>query len=249
MVGTSVNWQIPSRPYRLMKASSLLIAILASAFVTSIHGQNAVSNGDFETGPLDTSSTVTNWTVGGGANVTQKDAYGATSPTHSAVFNDGANSQGNTISQVLSTSIGVPYTIDFDGAVEGAPDATMQLRVQVVGTGSLLDQTVTPPVTASPPVPPASFQHYQFTFTPDTTSTTLQFSDQGLGNTGSVTLLDTVVVVPAPTTLPLNNGDFETGPFGPAGSVYGWIVTGDVVVPSSSESSATTPTHTAVFND
>src|SRR2546423_14853997 len=109
-----------------MKGSSLLLAILATALTTTVYGQNPVSNGDFETAPFDTSSTVPNWTVGGGTNVTEKSAFGATSPSHSAVFNDGEDSQGNTISQTINTSLGVPYAVDFDSAVVGSPTGTIQ---------------------------------------------------------------------------------------------------------------------------
>ena len=42
---------------------------------------------------------------------------GATSPTHSAAFSAGGNSQGDTLSQTLSTTSGVVYALDFDAAV------------------------------------------------------------------------------------------------------------------------------------
>jgi probable HAF family extracellular repeat protein len=49
---------------------------------------------------------------------------------------------------------------------------------------------------------------------------------------------------PTPTTLPLANGDFETGPFGPLGAVVGWTVGGNGKIFASMQG-ATSGTHSA----
>ena len=66
---------------------------------------------------------------------------------------------------------------------------------------SLVDATVTPPVnTGSTPsdgtkVP---FAHYRYSFTADSDTTTIQFSDLGLGNANADQVLDNVIVTTSP---------------------------------------------------
>ena len=81
--------------------------------------------------------------------------------------------------------------------------------MQVLGTGTLLDQTVTPP-DANTFVPSlVTLQHFQFTFTADSTTSTLKFTSIGPGNLAADQVVDTVVVTvqstptPTPTPTPL----------------------------------------------
>src|SRR5205807_2575290 len=75
-------------------------------------------------------------------------AEGSTSTSHSAVFSVGGDSEGDSISQRFFSTANQVYMLDFDAGVFGTPDssATLQLRVQVTGNSTLLDQTITPPV-------------------------------------------------------------------------------------------------------
>src|SRR4029077_18534778 len=147
-------------------------------------------------------------------------------------FSAGANSQGDSISQRFFTNVGQVYMLDFDAAIAGVPDsgANLQLEVQVNGTTSNLDQTITPPVPGVATPSAAQFQHYHFVFTADATVTTLKFLNIGLGNGSADQVLDSVSVTatggptPTPTPIPLTNADFETGPFGP-NAITGWTVT------------------------
>ena len=89
----------------------------------------------------------------------------------------------------------------------------------------------------------------------DGTTTTIRFTDVGLGNAGADILVDTVSVIvapsptpaPTPTTLPLVNGDFETWPFNDPGTVAGWTVGGDQNAESITQG-ATSGTHSAGFS-
>ena len=86
------------------------------------------------------------------------------------------DSIGNTLSQTFNTTAGTVYVLDFDAGIFGEPSGNpLQLRVQVTGPGTLLDQTVNPPVTG---LGLADCQHYTFTFTAGASTTTLQFSDR-----------------------------------------------------------------------
>ena len=53
----------------------------------------------------------------------------------------------------------------------------MQLRVQVLGSGTLADQTLTPPDAFTWTPSAVTFQHYRVTFTANSTTTTLRFVD------------------------------------------------------------------------
>src|SRR3954451_3885805 len=119
-------------PFLLLIATSLLSVASTEA--------NIVTNGDFETAPFGSANTVTGWTVTGTANVTAA-AEGATSPTHSAAFAP----KGGILSQVVTTTVGQTYNVDFDAGIFGTKTGTVQMRVQAIGSSTLLDQTVSPP--------------------------------------------------------------------------------------------------------
>ena len=113
---------------------------LAASSVTQ--AQNLVTNGDFETAPYTTANTVTSWTVTPATGGVSEAAEGATSSTHSAAFTP----KGAALSQVLTTTSGQTYSLDFDAGIFGQPSgAPLQLRAQVLGNATLLDQLVTPP--------------------------------------------------------------------------------------------------------
>jgi hypothetical protein len=161
-------------------------------------------NGNFETPPYDTPGTVAGWTTSGPGQIEAK-IQGSTSPTHSAAFGTGGDSQDNMLSQRFNTIVGRTYSVDFDAGIFGQRSGVpMQLQVQVVGGGTLLNQTVTPPYAGTFTPSSVVFQHYHYTFTANSTVTTLQFKDVGLGNAIADTVLDSVSVVlqPIPTPTP-----------------------------------------------
>jgi hypothetical protein len=175
---------------------------LAAAFLVSSpwcgRAQNLLVNGDFETPPFFSLGVVSGWTVGG--NVASVDNQGSTSASHAASLSAGNNSQGDTLSQTFATMIGTVYTLEFDAGVYGIRSADpLQLQIQIFGAATLLNQTVTPPENGS--FNPAPFQHYTFNFVADSASTTLQFSNIGLGNANADVMVDTVSVVPEASTL------------------------------------------------
>jgi hypothetical protein len=70
------------------------------------------------------------------------------------------------------------------------------LQVQVLGSGSVFNQTITPPDAGTFTAASVTFQHYHFTFTANSTTSTLQFSSVGLGNSAADQVVDTVAIVP-----------------------------------------------------
>jgi hypothetical protein len=229
------------------------LVIVAAALVCPMAGraQNLILNGDFEAEPHDPSSTILDWTLSGTGQA-HSAMEGATSGSFSAALNIGGDSEGTQLSQSFATTIGQAYKVEFDSGIFGIPIANqLQLNVQVLGSGTLVNEIIAPPVAFTTIPADVVFHHYTFFFTADNTTTTLQFTDIGLGNAAADTLVDTVSVVPTtippPTELPLENWDFESAPYDVNGTVLAWTVTGAGQIAVSSEG-ATTGNHGAVFS-
>jgi hypothetical protein len=126
----------------------------------------------------------------------------------------------------MVTVPGRVYSLDFDAGIFGMKTGTLQLRAQVNGNSSLLNQTVTPPYAGTYNPASVRFQHYHYAFTADSDMTALQFTDVGLGNANADIVLDTVSVTSTPTSL-VENGGFEAG-------AAGWTTSGAAGVLSDS---------------
>jgi Protein of unknown function (DUF642) len=228
-----------------------------------------LTNGSFETGPFDTPGAVAGWNVSGASRRIEVKNEGATSPTHSAAFSTGGDSQNNVLSQGFATIAGQVYTLDFDAGVFGQRSGVaLQVRVEVLGASTLLNQTITPPDARTYNPSLVTFQHYHFVFTADSAAATLRFTNIGLGNTNADPVIDTVSLglqgpptptptpspsptptpIATPTNLPLANGDFETSPYDKLGAVTGWTVSGGVGKIEIKVEGATSATHSAAFS-
>lgn len=240
---------------RSMFIGAVVALTIAGCGLLSANAQNLIANGDFETGPVNISGTIPNWTIGGPTHVAAM-AEGATSGSYCAAFNEGGNFEGDTLSQSFTTVPGQAYVLEFDSGIYGIPSGTtLQLRFQVIGNTTRLDETFPPPCPNTYDPKLLYLHHYYRPFTADSSTTTVKFTDVGLGNGSADTMLDSVSVTVAPTPtpaptpviLPLVNGDFETGPFNLPGTVGGWIVSGNNHIESISQG-ATTPIHSAGFS-
>lgn len=241
--------------YRGRAKSSVLSYSAAATLLLlppiSSSAQNLITNGDFETPPFAPSLSVSGWNVLGTGKI-HSIQEGSTTPTHSAALNVGGSSQGSILSQSFATTAGQLYVLDFDAAIFGTPDGTdlLTLNVQVNGNGPLVNDTLIPPAANTFDPSLMTFRHYQYTFRADSSTTTLQFTDAGLGNTSADTIIDTVSVVPTPTPAVLNlvnNGSFEATPYDTIGTVNGWTVGGNGNVGATGES-ATAGSHCASFS-
>src|SRR5205814_3407602 len=207
---------------------SVISSSLLLGFVVVTHGQNLLTNGDFET-PATTPSPIPGWTLSGTSQI-KEEMEGVTSGTQDAAFNIGHDSQGSILSQSFATAAGHTYLLSFDAGIFGQPtEGPLALQMMVIGSANqtLASRTVYPPNANT--VTPSSvvFRHYQTTFIANSSTTVLQFTDQGTGNLNADTILDTVSVVETPTQPNLvSNGDFETGPFNTS-TVTGWTVGGN----------------------
>lgn len=223
-----------------------MLGLLGCVAIYPVSAQNLITNGDFETSPYAPSTTITGWTVSGTGAVHEIEE-GSTTPTHSLALNVGGDSQGTIVSQSFATAIGEVYRVDFDAGIFGQPTGgPLQLNVQITGSGSLLNQTVTPPVALTFTPAAVVFGHYYFSFTANSATTTIQFTDIGLGNADADTVVDTVSVQPEENLL--TNGNFETGPFDTASTVSGWTVSGNGAIVDRSAQGNAGGSHAAAFS-
>jgi Protein of unknown function (DUF642) len=219
--------------------------LLLSHPITSL-----LQNGNFASGPTGTVGSILGWNVIG--NVAEVTDEGWTSAYACAALSRGGNSQGDVLAQSFNTTPGQTYALDFEAGIIGIPAGALQLRVQLLGNGSLVDDTQVLPVANSFDPKAVKFSHYHYTFTANSSTTTLQFSDIGLGNAGADQLVDDVVVgpplpTPPPTTLPLRNRNFESPAYDGLGEVTGWTVSGNGKINAAAEG-ATSGTHSAAFS-
>lgn len=136
------------------------------------------------------------WTVSGRV---LNGSEGATTPSHAAVFTAGGNSQGDLLSQSFSTVAGRTYAVDFDAGIFGQRSGPpLQLRVEILGAGTLINQLITPPDAFTYNALLVQFQHYRIVFTANSATTTLRFTSVGGGNAGADQIVDTVVVTVLP---------------------------------------------------
>lgn len=170
--------------------------VIDSVIIAPALNPVTLANANFETGPFNADGTVSGWTVGGNNRVADN-AEGATSGTHSAALSSGASSQGDTLSQSFSTVPGKMYTVDFDAGIFGKRGGNpLQLQVQVLGSGTLLNQTITPPDAGTFTPTSVTFQHYHFTFTANSSTATLRFTSVGTANSNADQVVDTVAIIP-----------------------------------------------------
>src|SRR5205085_5421370 len=139
-----------------------------------------------------------------GSGAVKAAAEGSTSSSHSAAFAD-----SGVLSQTVTTVAGQTYNLDLDDGIFGRKTGNVQMRVQAIGSSTVLDQTVAPGYANTTNPNSVAFQHYHLTFVANSTSTTLQFSDSRTGNTATCDqVLDTVTLTaagapsPTPTATP-----------------------------------------------
>ncbi len=110
-------------------------------------------------------------------------------------FNGAGTGAGGAISQAFDTLIGVTYSVEFSIAGGDFDDSSHQIIANVTGTGpslGSLTQAATNDVWTT----------HSFSFTADSTTSTLTFTDDlQAGGASSDLLLDGVAVIPEPSTI------------------------------------------------
>ncbi len=144
-------------------------------------GNNLVANSSIEVGTSD-------WTLAG--NVVRQTGQGASDGDYAFQFSHLDSANTGVVSTTIATTIGQTYTVTFDMAAFGSALGLGQhqaMEVLLIGSANLVTDTITD--TGSDP---ASFDSYRYTFVADSTTTTLQFSDNSSVTTSVDLVLDNI---------------------------------------------------------
>jgi len=119
------------------------------------------------------------------------------SGTYAAAFTFGGTGPGlGVLYQDISTLAGQPYDLSFDFTANGLTHKTGELRIEVIGSSPLLNQTLNAN-------PPASFVPYVWGFVADSSTTRIRFTDVSTDTLDLDVALDNVAMhaVPLPSTI------------------------------------------------
>jgi hypothetical protein len=180
-------------------------------------------NGSFE-------SALTGWTTSGSANtVVVKTDIAGTDGSSLVAFNSGNSARDGVLAQTFVTTPGLLYTVTFDMGVLAYNTSQQRIEVSAVGTGSLLSQIFSMNGVGGGAV---IWSAKSVSFTANSASTTLTFSDRSTTGDGLDLLLDHVQVSSStpPTAGPFVNGSFESGftGWGYSGSTNSTLLTTSV---------------------
>jgi hypothetical protein len=200
----------------------LLAGTIGFAWSFSASAQTVIVNGSYETNGGENSTTAPPWVVTGHTSL-QNDE-GATDGSFAVALNAGESTPNGVISQTFDTIALQVYTVTFDWGNFGA-DATQRLQIEVkdgatelITSGSGTVSTVSDATiiqntsilqiedgTGQSPAlngaaPNGEFSLFSFTFTAQSSSSTITFTDIALSTTNSDSMLDNIVVVPEPST-------------------------------------------------
>ncbi|MEO7098413.1 MAG: Ig-like domain-containing protein, partial [Luteolibacter sp.] len=134
----------------------------------------------------------TGWTATGNQSI---EFYPTTDGIRMVAFNGQNLTPNAVLSQTFATTVGQTYSLTFDAAVLAYTSDPQTLQVSTKGTGNLLTQSIT--LTGSDGV--IRWLPQAYSFTADSTSTTLIFRDLSTATIGLDLLLDNVRVVAAPS--------------------------------------------------
>jgi VCBS repeat-containing protein len=174
---------------------SNIVTVSITVSITVNAGFAGLVNGSFE-------SDFTGWTKTGNIDIQNSSPYVPTNGTKLASFNSGNTAPNGVLSQTFATTPGISYTLLFDAGTLSYNTNIQRLQVGVVGTGSLLSQTIT---LSSIPAS-TKWTAQSFTFIANSASSTLSFTDISPNGTGLDLVLDNVRInggASVPNTAPV----------------------------------------------
>ncbi len=159
----------------------------AAYTMTAVYSNLPFSNGSFETGAF------APWTISGGTvdSVKIDTTTGGTNGTKITAFNSFESPSGGMLTQTFLTTPGVTYNLNFDLGVVAYNFSQQSLLVNVTGNSNLLTQTATINGIGGGTV---KWEAKSFTFTADSTATTLKFTDTSVAISSIDMFLDNVRV-------------------------------------------------------
>jgi hypothetical protein len=157
-------------------------SMTSATAVLTVAAAGVLLNGSFE-------NNFSGWTASGNQLIATSPPYTVTDGTKAVVFNSGQSTPNAQLTQTFSTQSGQGYKLTFDlGVSAWQSSATQQMQVLVQGTTQRLLQTAT--VTAQGTG--IWYTAESFTFTADSSSTTLSFTDTSSSTTNIDMVLDNV---------------------------------------------------------
>jgi hypothetical protein len=161
-------------------------AVLYLAAAGSASGSGAFANGSFE-------NDLAGWTATGDVRVVSGSFWVATDGIKAVAFNAGQSAPNGVLSQTFATTAGQTYTLTFDvGATSGLNQDVMAAQVTV--QGQALSPLLSQAATVAAPGNGTRYESKSYTFTADSSSVTLTFSDVSATTQNVDLLLDNVRV-------------------------------------------------------
>jgi len=165
-------------------------------FLTSLPLCGGVTDGGFENG-------YTGWSRSGNQNTYTAGTYIVSEGTHAVQFNGANTTPNGVLSQSIATTPGTLYTAKFDmGVYSYQTSAEMRLNFTVTGSGTLLNNTLSIFGGGGSGKYNAFQKDRTFSFTANSTSTTLTFRDVSPNTTNIDLLLDNVRVSAGTSSTP-----------------------------------------------
>ena len=178
----------------VLNSNTVTVSITVSP--VSIGG---LANGSFETG------TFAPWTTSGGTanSVLIDSTTGGTNGARIVAFNGAQSPSGGIVTQTFATTAGVAYNLAFDLGVLAFNTNQQSIQVTLSGNGSLLSQTATINGIGNGTV---KWEAKTYSFTANSSTTTLTFTDTSSTTNSIDMLLDNVRVTNANSrTLTVNS--------------------------------------------
>lgn len=155
---------------------------------------NLIQNGDFETGNF------SSWTKTGNTAMAGVPFFGEGSTVQDghyfAVFNAGNATPNGTLSQIFTTLAGTTYSLVYDYGANGGQIQSITTTVTDAGNADVLGTQF-----ATLPSPSGSLAQFSLTFTAESSSSVLTFTDYSGNPTNSTDGFIDNVYVPEPASL------------------------------------------------
>jgi len=167
--------------------ASATVTMDANYTLTAVYEPIVIAPGSLVNGSFE--QDFNGWTKTGNVFIESASPYTATNGTKLASFNGGNQTPNGVVSQTITTTPGATYTLAFDAGVLAFNTNPQVLKVALTGSGSLLSQNITINGLGNGTT---RWVPQSFTFTANSATTTLSFTDLSASTGGLDLVLDNV---------------------------------------------------------